>query len=379
MRSGRIIDDALNLSGQRHYANDSFREGLDVLVQALDDCKLASTAGRLSLQRQMTGYLANRFAIERYLQEHPALQREPVESPTFVLGMPRTGTTLMVNLLSQDPAVRTLRKWEANFPVPPAKAGELATDPRCIAANEERRAELAAGKLKANIHFEWYDEPTECVYLMAQDFKSTSWDALLPLPAYSEFLLSCDARPMYQWHRRVLQHLQENNRGRWTLKAPGHALFARALLDVYPDARLIWMHRDPREAVASLASLIAGVHRRFAPEPDHEWIRNFYPRQLAEHVNRMLKVERDHPHRVFHVMFDHVDTDAVGTMEKLYADMGIQLTPCMRALLVDWSATHPRHQHGRHDYDLDRFGISPARIETLFADYTDRLRQLRLH
>lgn len=373
MESARIVDGACALANAPVPGNQSFSEGLEVLVAGVNACPIATRAGRESIARQATGHLANRFAVDAYLGRHPALLDQPIEKPVFVVGAPRTGTTLMLNLLGQDAAARTLRKWEANWPVPPAKAGQLSTDPRCASANERRRREVATGKLQTNIHFEWYEEPTECVYLLMQEFKSTAWDAFLPMPVYSEFLLSCEMASAYRWHKRFLQHLQENNMGRWTLKAPGHALFARDLLNVYPDARLVWMHRDPRTVVASHASLNAGVHKRFAERADVEYIAEFYPRQLAEHVDRMLDVEVEHPGQVFHVRYEDVVAQPAGTIEKLYAEMGMELEEATSAAVGEWVVSHPRGAAGEHNYSLEQFGIDPARLDLLFARYRERL------
>jgi hypothetical protein len=376
MEAGRIESEAATLASASLPEDRSCREGLEVLSAGVNACPIATEAGRLSLARQATGHLANRFAVESYLAQHPGLLEGAIEQPVFVLGAPRTGTTLMVNLLGVDASARTLRKWEANWPVPPARAGELSTDPRCIEANEERRCGVAEGRLQTNVHFEWYDEPTECVYVLMQDFKSTAWDAFLPMPAYSEFLLSCDMEPAYRWHRRVLQHLQENNAGRWTLKAPGHALFARDLLKVYPDAKLIWMHRDPTSVVASHASLNAGVHRRFAEHADLNYIAEFYPRQLAAHVDRMLDVESAHPGQVFNVLYEDVVERPVETVEALHAQMGLPLDEATSSAVAQWVADHPRGAGGEHKYSLEQFGIDPARVERLFASYLERLAEL---
>jgi len=372
MDPARIVEAAAALSKAPVPDGASFMEGLEVLSAGVNASPIISEAGRRSIERQATGHLANRLAVEAYLSSHPQLLEGQVEQPVFVLGMPRTGTTLMVNLLNQDTAARTLRKWEVNYPVPPARAGELSTDPRCLEQNAKRRREVAEGKLQTNIHFEWYEEPTECVYVLMQDFKSTAWDALQPMPAYSEFLLAADLEPTYRWHRRLLQHLQENNPGRWTLKAPGHALFARDLLEVYPDARLVWMHRDPRTVVASHASLAEGAHKRFAERADIAYIAEFYPRQLAEHVNRMLDVEADHPGQVFHVHYEDAVERPVEAVEKLYADMGLALDTATRAAVEGWVAEHRRESRGEHKYSLEQFGIDPARVDRLFARYAER-------
>lgn len=376
IEAGKIIEAAAELALAPVPENTSFSEGLSALVAGVNACAIATDSGRQSIRRQATGHLANRFAVEAYLARHQALLTGTINRPVFVLGMPRTGTTLMVNLLGLDPGARTLRKWEANFPVPPATAGGLSSDPRCTEANAARRREVAEGKLQTNVHFEWYDEPTECIYLLMQDFKSTAWDAFLPMPSYSEFLLSCDMEPAYKWHRRHLQHLQANNTGRWTLKAPGHALFARDLLKVYPDALLVWMHRDPVTVVASHASLNAGVHKRFAGRADVDWIAKFYPRQLAEHVDRMLVVESKYPGQVFNVLYDDVVERPVETIESLYGAMGMPLDEAVRAAVGRWVADHPRGAGGEHKYRLGQFGIDPVNVDRLFSHYRERLAQI---
>lgn len=376
MEAAKVIEGAAALAQVPVPENGSFIEGLEVLSAGVSACPIVTEAGHRSIERQATGHLANRFAVEKYLGEHPALGEGPVEAPIFVLGTPRTGTTLMVNLLGQDPGARTLRKWEANFPVPPARAGELSSDPRCLAANEQRRAEVASGKLKTNVHFEWYEEPTECVFVMMQDFKTTAFDCFLPMPEYSEFILGCDMEPMYRWHKRFLQHLQENNAGRWTLKAPGHALFVNDLLKVYPNARIVWMHREPETVVASHASLVAATHLRFAERSDIDYIADFYPRQLAEHVDRMLAFEAAHPDRVFHVLYRDVVGNPVETINKLYSEMGIPLDRQTAAAVDQWVADHPRGSGGEHKYSLEQFGIDPARVTRLFSRYRERLAEL---
>lgn len=376
MDSNKIVEEAARLANVEVPANDSYREGLEFLAAGVTASPILTEAGRASIERQAIGHLANRFAIEDYLAQHPALLEGRIEKPVFVLGTPRTGTTLTVNLLNQDASARTLRKWEANFPVPPAKAGELSTDPRCVEANEKRKREVEAGKLQTNVHFEWFDEPTECVFPLMQDFKSTAWEAFVPNLAYSEFLLSCDMEPAYRWHKRMLQHLQENNRGRWTLKAPGHALFARDLLKVYPDARLVWMHRDPHTVVASHCSLAAGVHKRFSDRSDLAHIVQHYPHQLAEHVNRMLDIEAERPGQVFNVLYDDIVERPVETMDKLYAEMGLALDDETRAAIVQRVADHPRGAGGGHHYSLEQFGIEPARVDRLFARYRERFAEL---
>jgi hypothetical protein len=287
-------------------------------------------------------------------------------------GLPRTGTTLTVNLLSQDPAHRPALKWEISEPVPPAAAGELRSDPRCLAKKETQRRRVAVGELQTNVHFEWADEPTECVFIHMQDFKSAGWDTFLPNPEYSEFFLACDMEPAYRWHKRLLQNLQANNGGRWLLKAPSHALFADALLKVYPDARIVWTHRDPLAAVASTASLAAGVHKRFRPEPDMDWIRRYYPGQLLLHADRMEATEKRVPAQVYNLMYDDLVADPLVSMRQLYEWLGDDFTPEAQGGIRRWLAANPQGKLGSHSYRLEDFGISEASVRDRFGPYMKR-------
>jgi hypothetical protein len=367
----RVIESAVKQSGVSGFESGSFIEGLEVLGRSIPVGE-PSAQGAALIERMMTDALAVRFQIEGFLAAHPDLEQRPVKRPIFVCGMPRTGTTMAVNLLSQDPRHRSILKWEISEPVPPAAPGALKTDPRCIAKKAVQQRRVAAGELTTNIHFEWADEPTECVFVHQQDFKSAGWDALLPMPEYSEFLMSCDLVPTYRWHLRVLQALQSNNSGRWLLKAPSHALFAEALLQVYPDARLVWTHRDPLQAVPSLASLVAGAHKRFRPEPDIDWIRRFYPGQLAEHTRRMMAVDARLPGQVYHLMYRDLMKKPVETMQALYAWLEEPFTAQTEASITGWFRANPQSKHGEHRYSLEDFGIRPEAVRELFGAYSAR-------
>lgn len=367
----RIIDAAVRQSGAPGFEVGSFREGLDVFARTIQSGG-ATPQGLALIERMAVDSLATRFQIERFLADHPELTQSPVTRPVFVLGLPRTGTTLVVNLLSQDPRRRALIKWEISEPIPPAAPGMLKSDPRCIAKKAVQERRVAAGDLVTNIHFEWADEPTECVFVHMQEFKSASWDAFLPMPEYSEFLLRCDMVPAYRWHRRVLQALQSNNPGQWLLKAPSHALFADALLRVYPDARLVWTHRDPIEAVASLASLVAGVHKRFRTEADIDWIRRFYPAQLAEHARRMMATEARIPGQVYHLMYRDLMRNPIETMRALYGWLDDPFAADTEESIAGWLRANPQRKHGGHTYSLEEFAIRPEAVRELFAAYDER-------
>jgi hypothetical protein len=363
-----IIADALAQSGVAEPASLDFRDGLDRLVAAFNANPHMHGEGRAKARELIIDHLRARLQAERYWADHPEVQAQEIVAPVFVMGMPRTGSTLLVNLFECDPRWRTLLKWQVFDPVPPAGVDTLKTDPRCLARLEAER--VAFGKANnPNIHVEWADAPTECVQLHMQDFKSQAWDAYAGNPDFSEYLMTTDMVPTYRWHRKMLQILQSRAPGRWLLKAPSHALYVDALLAVYPDAKLIWTHRDPHVAVPSHLSLIENVHRRYTDMPGLEWIAHFYTRQLAAHANRATAAQARHPGQVFDLYYDALMAEPMAAMEQAYGWLDTPLTDGARAVMTQWLADNPQGKFGGHSYSLDQYGIGEGEVQAQFAAY----------
>jgi hypothetical protein len=211
------------------------------------------------------------------------------------------------------------------------------------------------------------------VFLIAQDFKSLFWDSHGKLPNYSEWLLQTDMHPAYAHHERFLQVLQSEAPGVWNLKMPSHSMWLRTLLDFYPDARLVWTHRDPFTAIGSLCSLIANSHIRHVGHADNEWIGQNYPPQAAEHANRAMDV-RDEigEDRIYDLHYAAMMRDPISAMRDLYAWLGDDYTPEAEAAMRAWIADNPQGKFGKHEYKLAQFGHSEESIRPLVARYLDR-------
>ena len=356
-------------AGASEFHSNSFEEGLGVLVGSIRACDRITTAGRQRLQEQLVQHLARRLEVDRYLAAHPAVTDAEIVRPVFVMGMPRTATTAVINLLNQDRARRTVLRWSLEEPVPPPVAGQLESDPRCVRALERQRQAIADGLPGANIRFEWADSPAECVHVMNHDFKAMQWESIAPVPDYSDFIYSCDMTSAYRQHRRFLALLQSQAPGTWALKAPSHTLWLPTLLDVYPDARLVWTHRDPCTAVASLCSLTANAHRRNCAEADRGYIRDRLPGRVAEHVRRPMALLDEIGDRVFHIQYADFVGDEIGSMRALYGWLGDDLTPDTEAGMRRWLGERRQARLGEHRYALEDFGLSRAEVAPLFEDY----------
>src|SRR5215469_13992529 len=255
-------DDVLKLAAQRtglvEIDSDSWRDGLAIILDEVNSSPAFTPFGRERILDDATNALGRRLQIHDYIQAHPEVLDAPVERPLIVLGMPRTGTTVISYLLDQDPARRSLLQWQCVDPIPPAPTETLRTDPRCLALLEEQRKilEMVTQAKVPLPHWEDADGPTEDMFIHNQDFKGLSWDSFLSTPRYSEWLFDeTDMTSTYEYQKRYLQVLQSTAPGAWSLKMPSHSVHIEALLKVFPDARLVWAHRDPYKATGSLANL----------------------------------------------------------------------------------------------------------------------------
>lgn len=367
-----IIQAAATASGSDRFQSDGFRDGLALLAFELGGMERLKPGASDRLRGAAVGFLINRLRLDAYVEAHPEVLDRPVDRPLFIIGMPRTGTTLLSNLLAQDPDRRSLLNWEAHGSTPPPTPDELHGGARVTARQALLEQGRAAFPAMAKVHAEDADSPTECLSLQKQDFKALWWDAMAPLPGYAEWILGCDMTSAYDYHRRALQVLQSRAPGAWTLKMPSHALHIDWLLKTYPDAQLVWTHRDPFRALASLCSLIRTAQSANL-EPDIGFIAANYPRQAAEHLTRPLRVKRDlGDERIVDVIYADLVRDPLGEVRRLYERLGQVLSPEADAAMCRWLVANPQAKFGRHDYGLEQFGLSVEAVQPLFAEYLDR-------
>lgn len=369
VNAGLIVERAQKESGLDRFESDSFWEGLEILTADVNRAGWPER-GLESYEQAAVQGLAVRLKIDDYIRKHPEVLQAPIKAPVIVMGIPRTGTTLTSNLLAVDPARSSLLTWMVGDPVPPPAAGQARTDPRALAALEIERRMRAQDPSAGRFYMASAVFPTECIFVQAQDFKALSLEAMGRLPAYSEWIWSADMTSAYDHHRRFLQVLQNGAPASWNLKMPSHTMHWRGLLKAYPDARMIWTHRDPYTAVGSLCSLIANSHLRFQDKADDAWIAEFYPRQAAEHANRAMTLKREMgAERVYDLHYADMTRDPIATMRRLYAWLGDDYTPQTEAAMRQWLADNPQGKWGKHAYKLEQWGLSPETLAPLFADY----------
>lgn len=374
MKAEELIAAACAETGLDDFGGDSFREGLGIYVDSLNDESQLNDLGVAALQGNINGNLTNRLRVVDWAKRHPEVADESVEAPLVVIGLFRAGTTLLSYLLDQDLRNRPLLRWEAGDNVPPPTPGEHRSGPRVEAAR------AAAGMLDMinpgfkSIHHEEADGPTECVALLSQDFKSLLWETIANVPSYGEWLLEIDQRSAYEHHLRVLQVLQSGGvRGRWTLKSPHHAIALDALTAVYPDARLVMLHRDPLVVTASVCSLVRSLSGTFTDADHGPYIARHWPDVLQASIDgpdAFRAARPDHP--IIDVQYRDLVRDPVGTVRAIYDGAGWTLEDDAATAMRGYVDANPKGKFGRHGYDLDELGLDPGALRERFAGYMGR-------
>ncbi|ASR52327.1 MAG: sulfotransferase [Blastomonas sp.] len=353
--------------------SDSWKEGLEILLHDHTRQDRLTERGEMIVRNRYVETLAARMQVDEYIRRNPAVLDQPIDRPVFILGMPRTGTTMLSYMLDADPANRSMLRWEAYNAAPPAAPGALKTDPRCLAevARDENMLKMAPKVAAA--HFEPGDGPTECVHLIAQDFRSLMLAVTTTVPTYHDWLMFTDMTTAFEHRKRVLQILQSTNPGRWVLKMPSDSLFIRQLFKTFPDARVIWTHRDPYAVVGSSLGMRGNSRPMFEVDEGAEYMRQYFPLQLALHASRPLEVSAERPDDIYHCYYDDLVADPLAQLKQIYRWLGNDWTETAEAGMQGWLDSNPQNKRGKHSYSLEEWGLTRKDLEPYFSDY------LRVH
>ncbi|MGE3690717.1 MAG: sulfotransferase [Novosphingobium sp.] len=364
-----LVERAQRETGLSQFDSESFREGLGLYIAEFNTNDRSDAANEANAAYVVKA-LSDRLKVADYLRQRPELLQRPIERPVFVFGVPRTGTTLLSNLLAADPNRRSPLSWEIDDPVPPPTSETLYNDPRALARLEQERALLAANPDVGKYYRFSAIYPNECVFWTIHDFKALIWEGRARLPQYREWLYSTDTTSTYEYHKRFLQVRQAEAPGIWNLKLPSHSLWLDTLLKIYPDARLIWTHRDPITATASYCSLMRLSMNTALGYCDMEWVGENFPWQTSEHARRVMATRARIGHdRIIDVHYADLMRTPMDAMRKLYAALGDDFTPEAEAGIQAWIDANPQGKFGRHEYRLAEWGLTADHIRARFEGY----------
>jgi len=374
--AGRLVSQAREAVGLEDLGEDSWQEGLERLLRALREEAALNDLGVQIAAGEILVYLANRLRVIDWTARHPEIVAKDVEPPLVIVGQGRTGTTILHDLLAQDPESRVPMTWEVDRPFPPPETATYEDDPRI----DEVQAQLDASELLVpglkKMHPMGARLSQECVRITAGDFRSMIFPTQYRIPSYGRWLLyEADMAPAYRWHRRFLQYLQSRHPAkRWVLKSPGHVWCLGKLLAEYPNARLVQTHRDPLRIVASLSSLVATLRGMSSDHTSIPEAAAEFTDYLIDGLDRSVTARQDGTvprDRVVDVQFRAFMSDPFGALHVVYDRLGLELSSDAERRMRRFLADNPSDKHGQHRYALRDTGLDADRLRARARRYQE--------
>ncbi|MDQ2648373.1 MAG: sulfotransferase [Actinomycetota bacterium] len=382
LATDRLVEEAIAVAGHDDFGESTWREGLDVLLPSVVEEGRLNDIGVEMVAGEVVRYLSNRLAITAWRQEHPAVAEAQVVQPIVIVGQPRTGTTILFDLLAQDPALRAPLTWEVDLPLPPPSTATYDTD--------ERIGEVQATLDMADVlipGFTAFHEigarlGQECVRITGCDFRSMIFPIQYRVPSYNRWLMhEADLAPAYRWHRRFLQHLQSGHPGgqapvQWLLKSPAHLWHLDALVGEYPDAVIVQTHRDPLKVIASISALAANLRRMASDDTSVADAAEQYADDILLGLERGLDA-RDRgviaADQVVDVQFTDFVRDPMAAVRRLYSTLGRELPSSTENDMRRFLAAHPGDGGGGGTrYRWSDTGLDEAELRARAKPYVDR-------
>ena len=368
-----LLEDARQSADLSDFGCDDFREGLQVLLDTYDHSGYTED-GRRQCRGRLLGLLTERLRIEDAWKQHPEIRDVPIVAPVFLTGLPRTGTSALLNLLSGDPAMRPMELWEGMNPSPLPGNPPKTEDPRYVGIKEFLDHMYGENPDFDAIHHTTADTPEECVHLLNHTFADVQFGVEVLMEPYGSWFQAQDHRSSYAYYADILRMLQWQRPGeRFLLKTPAHLWALDVLVELFPDCSIIITHRDPLECVASYTSMMEALMAG----------RSFDRRELGPTVMEYLAAKMDRamacreqidPARILDVEYTDFISEPVATVRSIYGHFGLPVDGDLEQAWEAHVAAHPQGEHGEHEYSLEDYGLTESQIRDRFATYGDATR-----
>lgn len=372
-----LAEEAQRESGLSDFGADDFWEPYRILIGDLNDTAQLHTVGRLIARDDLLNSLLIRLHLTDWRKQHPEIAEEEVESPLFIVGLPRTGTSILHELLAQDPRHRAPLHWEVRYPWPPPETASYGSDPRIALAHRQIRLWNEVVPEYDTMHELGAQIPVECIQLTMHSFRSDEIMGRYMCPNYTEWFTGCDLRPAYQFHKQMLQHLQWRCPGdRWALKAPSHLGQLEPLLAVYPKARIVFTHRDPLKVIPSVASVLYSTGHVRSDALDPNALLGWFTGETCEYLLNGMQALRESgrlpPEQCFDVRYADLLADPKSTLASIYSHFDIDYPEASERAMLDYLAAKPKARHGAHKYDFADTGLDLNEERERFQPYYAR-------
>lgn len=374
--AGPLLEEACRRTGLDDFGDAQFRTGLEVLLRSLRDEAALHATGESIVREDLLRLLENRLRMTALFHAHPEITARPIERPLFIVGLPRTGSSILHELLAQDPENRSPMTWEVKFPCPPPETASFHTNPRIAAMDAELAQMDALIPEFKKMHPQGAELPQECLNMTTHAFASIFWSVSHDVPTYQAWLDGVDMKPVYAFHHDLLRLLHWHcPPERWVLKSSSHLWSLDALLGEYPDARIVQTHRDPLKVLASFTSLVTTLRQFYSGRFDARRIGEQQAAFLAAGLERAVAFRergRLSDDQVLDLHFADFIADPIGQIAGIYRHFGRTLSPSAAERMRKFLAANPGDKHGAHRYEFSATGLDPILERRRFTRYQER-------
>jgi len=381
LEESSLIGAARRRSGLEHFVDESFRTPMRRLLYSLEEEADLHLLGRAVMRSSVIRVLECRLRLENLSDLQPEIPEIPVTRPIFIAGLQRTGTTKLHRLLSSDPRLRSVSAAEALNPAPlgpPMRDAPSDVSRRLAQARTAERGMKYMSPALFAIHPVEADAPEEDVFLLDVTFISGAVDASLHVPSYAKWIREIDQSGAYRYFRRLIQLLLWQRGGRYLGKTPHHLENLDALLEVFPDAKIIHTHRDPQQVVPSFSSMMAHAGAMLAKNVDPIRVGRRIFDQTANSAGRAIAVRDRAPTGcVIDVHYEDLLRDPLKEIRRIYDFVEMEFDAEVEAVMKTWLARNPKHKNGPHRYQLEDFGLDPGELDARFERYRERFEVAR--
>ncbi len=367
-----LLQHACRTTGLDDFGGELWRQPFRVLIQSLEEEAQLTLMGRLMARSDIILWLSTRLQVTDTLKRYPQILDEEIAAPMVIVGLPRSGTSILFELLSQDSDVGVPLMWEALQPCPPPESTTYTTDPRIEQADKLFTQWNRVAPEFASMHEMRGDIPAECGLLMAGTFVSDHCASLHQTNSYSAWCLTADFQPVYEYHKTILQILQwRNPRKRWLLKAPEHQVHLDTLLQVYPDACIVQTHRDPIKCMASTTSMMGTLYYMRSDQPfNAQLFDNIIMGEATAQRLESVIAQRESgvvpAANIVDSRYQDLMDNPLACISSIYAHFGMHLSDTTRERMLDYLRDKPQGKFGQHSYALDSLR---SRDRPLFKRY----------
>ena len=368
LRPEPLLDKARRKSRLSDLGEANVTASLDRLLTACSREAALSLVGRGALRWDVVRFVSNLLRLRAEEVARPDILAQQIQAPIFITGLPRSGTTFLHRLMMEDPQNRAPRVFQTIQPYPDGSA----PDQRERRANRKLRAFERLAPEFRSLHPLDAGSPQECCEITAHVFRSLRFDTTFHIPSYRRWLDEEGHLPAYRFHRRFLQHLQhQEGVGRWVLKCPDHLFALRELRAIYPDARVVFVHRDPVKVLLSLTQLTEVLRRPFTRRLDRGRIGREESARWYDGTLRMIQADAEGPFAepICHVHYLDLISDPVSTVEGVYGHFGLTLAPDAAGRMARLVAERPNGGYGPHSYRFEDHGLDAGTERDRFRGY----------